>query len=268
MKIDIHEAALACLEEKIVDKKIQLSNSVLDSCKNGFNLSEKPPKGDMKVGMPERPEMVPPNELPKRGFVTEKERMCLVHAIAHIEFNAINLAWDAIYRFRNMPKEYYKNWLSVAKDETRHFTLLRSHLNKESYDYGDFVAHNGLWKMAEQTSEDVLHRMAIIPRVLEARGLDVTPVMIKKFRDAKELEIAKTLELIYCEEIDHVRIGNRWFRYLCTQRNLSPLETFIELLKHYNLEEFRGCLNRPARKKAGFSEEELDLLQRSNCSQI
>jgi uncharacterized ferritin-like protein (DUF455 family) len=138
------------------------------------------------VGRPKKPKLVAPNALPKRGLGTMQGKFSLLHAITHIEFNAINLAWDAIYRFQNMPEEYYRDWLKVAKEETRHFMLLRKHLNEGNYDYGDFDAHDGLWAMAKNTAGDVLHRMAIIPRVLEARGLDVTPAMIDKFLNAGE----------------------------------------------------------------------------------
>ncbi|MFT5132071.1 MAG: uncharacterized ferritin-like protein (DUF455 family), partial [Gammaproteobacteria bacterium] len=185
----------------------------------------------------------------------------LVHAIAHIEFNAINLAWDAIYHFQQMPEDYYVDWLRVAEDETRHFVLLRTHLNKHAYDYGDFDAHDSLWKMAGLTVDDVLHRMAVVPRVLEARGLDVTPAMINKFTSVNEFKIAETLKIIYREEIEHVRIGNKWFRHVCEQRGLDAENTFIKLIRQYHLDGIRGSINREARKEAGFSERELNFLQ-------
>ncbi len=259
--IDLFESARACLEENDVEKKILLSSTTAEYGTEEIFIDTSSNWIEPSVGRPARPKLVAPNELPKRGFGSALGRISLLHAIAHIEFNAINLAWDAIYRFQNMPHKYYFDWMKVAKEETNHFELLRKHLNVAGYDYGDFDAHNGLWTMAKNTAADVLHRMAIIPRVMEARGLDVTPAMISKFSDVKEYDIVTSLQTIYKEEIGHVLIGDIWFRFLCEQRGLNPETTFIELIKHYQLDDFRGSLNKPARVKAGFSEKELVYLE-------
>ena len=261
MKIELFSAAKTCLQEEDLDNKIQLSIDAVNSCHSGFQLSGTMHSSEIKVGRPRRPKLVSPHALPKRGFASMKSRLSLIHAIAHIEFNAINLAWDAIYRFQDMPESYYRDWLQVAAEETKHFNLLRAHLNNASFDYGDFDAHDGLWTMAENTKHDVLHRMAIVPRVLEARGLDVTPAMIKKFAKINEAEIVSTLELIYREEIGHVYIGNKWFRYICEERGLEIEDTFIQLVRDYHLDDFRGNINKVARAEAGFSEHELKVME-------
>jgi len=180
-----------------------------------------------------------------------------VHAVAHIEFNAINLAIDAVYRFRGMPPDYYADWLSVAADEARHFQMLQDRLQAFGMEYGDLPAHNGLWEMAEKTADSCLVRMALVPRVLEARGLDVTPGMIQRLRAAGDRATAAVLEVILEEEIRHVALGTRWFRYCCAQQGLDPADTFIELLKSRYGGVPRGPFNLEARYEAGFSREEM-----------
>jgi uncharacterized ferritin-like protein (DUF455 family) len=162
-------------------------------------------------GRPERPPLVSPRDLRKRGLGSREGRAAFLHAIAHIEFNAINLAWDAAYRFRDMPDEFYRDWVGVADDEARHFSLLSQRLRELGAAYGDFPAHNGLWDMAEKTAQSCLARMALVPRVLEARGLDVTPAMIVKLRAIGDPGSADILDLILREEIAHVAAGSRWF---------------------------------------------------------
>lgn len=218
----------------------------------------------LEPGRPAKPVLVPPRDLPKRSLHTADGRLVLMHAIAHIEFNAINLACDAIYRFRGMPAGYYRDWLSVAADEARHFMLLSGYLNKHDCAYGDYPAHGGLWDMALKTRHDVLVRMALVPRVLEARGLDVTPAMIEKLRVAGDAEAVEILEVIYREEIQHVETGSRWFRYVCKQRGLEPERTFFELVEQYLAGELRGPFNTEARAQAGFTQAELKQLTGSN----
>ncbi len=184
-----------------------------------------------------------------------------MHAIAHIEFNAIDLAWDAVYRFRGLPAEYYADWVGVASDEARHFTLLRDRLRALGHDYGDFDAHNGLWEMAEQTAHDGLSRMALVPRVLEARGLDVTPAMIIKLRKLGDDATADILELILREEVAHVAAGSHWFRWYCSQQGIDPNKRFRELIDEYARGSLRGPFNREARTAAGFNDEELAMLE-------
>ena len=184
----------------------------------------------------------------------------MVHAIAHIEFNAINLALDAVYRFRDMPQQYYSDWLRVADEEALHFTLLNDYLISKGASYGDYAAHNGLWEMAVKSDHDVLVRMALVPRVLEARGLDVTPGMINRLEQAGDTETAAILEIILDEEVRHVEIGTRWFRHCCEAEQLDPDETFLGLLAEHFSGGIRGPFNLPARFRAGFTEREMKAL--------
>jgi len=184
----------------------------------------------------------------------------MMHAVAHIEFNAINLALDAVHRFRGMPREYYGDWLRVADEEGRHFLMVRAYLRQHNHDYGDFDAHNGLWEMAEETVADVLERMALVPRVLEARGLDVTPGIIEKLKQAEDVEAVDILEVIYTEEIAHVEIGTRWFLHICEERRLMPDPVFKRLLHKYFPNGLHGPFNLDARRQAGFSGEEMKYL--------
>ncbi|QMU61329.1 MAG: DUF455 family protein [Gammaproteobacteria bacterium] len=212
-------------------------------------------------GRPNQPKLVSPREVPRRNLATEEGRIALIHAIAHIEFNAINLALDAMYRFQDMPLEYYENWMQVAFEEAQHFTMLRAHLQELDCEYGDFDAHNGLWEMALKTQNSVIARMALVPRVLEARGLDVTPGMIKRLQGHGDTATVEILKIIFEQEIGHVAIGSQWFNYACSLENKLPEETFQELLKEYMSGELRGPFEIEARKKAGFSDLELQALQ-------
>jgi len=213
------------------------------------------------AGRPARPALVAPSSLPRRGLGSVQGRVALLHAVAHIEFNAINLALDAVARFAGMPAEFYRDWLSVAHDEARHFRLLVGRLEQLGAAYGDLPAHNGLWEMAEKTAHDPLVRMALVPRVLEARGLDVTPGMIEKLRQAGDDASVACLETILEEEVRHVAIGSRWFRYLCDARGHAPEATFRSLLAEYFADGLRGPFNHPARREAGFTESELEALE-------
>jgi uncharacterized ferritin-like protein (DUF455 family) len=210
------------------------------------------------VGRPDRPELTRPRGVARRSLHTAEGRKAFMHAIAHIEFNAINLACDAVHRFHSMPRDYYGDWIKVVADEARHFGLLQDYLHKLDCRYGDFPAHGGLWDMAERTAHDVLARMALVPRVLEARGLDVTPAMIQRLQASGDKEGADILGVIYREEIEHVAAGSRWFRYLCAQRGLEPRSTFRELVEKHFTGELRGPFNLPARLAAGFDAEELE----------
>jgi uncharacterized ferritin-like protein (DUF455 family) len=212
-------------------------------------------------GRPPRPVLVAPRQLHQRGLDQPEGRAALIHAVAHIEFNAINLAWDAVQRFPEMPADFACDWASVADDEARHFTLLRDRLLALGWDYGDFAAHDGLWTMARATAHDVLARMALVPRVLEARGLDVTPGMIVRLRRAGDDATAACLEVILREEVRHVAIGSHWFRWLCDRRGLDPQETYFRLLSEHLGGRVRCPLNRPARLAAGFDEAELARLE-------
>jgi len=218
------------------------------------------PIGD--AGRPARPELVEPSQVRRRRLGSEMGRAALVHAIAHIEFNAINLALDAAYRFRDMPHQYYIDWISVAADEARHFSLLSTRLQSLGYQYGDFSAHNGLWEMARRTADDCLKRMALVPRVLEARGLDVTPAMITRLTAVGDDETVRILEIILEEEVRHVEIGSHWFHLCCDQRGLDPEATFVSLISEYFKRGLRGPFNIPARMMAGFTQREMDALMK------
>lgn len=219
------------------------------------------PKPIRDVQHPLKPELVPPRKMPKRRFNTPAGKIAFVHAIAHIEFNAIHLAWDILYRFRNMPPAFYENWLYVAHDEKRHFCLLQDHLKKLGSEYGQLPAHEGLWSMAVKTSDDLIARLALVPRYLEARGLDVTPGMLDKLYAIQDLETAAILEIILSDEVTHVKYGTHWFHYACQQARFEPDETYFKQLDLFMQGQLKGPLNRPLRKKAGFSEQELDRLQ-------
>ncbi len=212
-------------------------------------------------GRPPRPRLVHPRNLPKRSPGSAQGRAALVHAVAHIEFNAINLAWDAVYRFRGMPDAYYRDWARVARDEARHFELVCRRLAGMGFAYGDFDAHDGLWEMARKTAHDVTARMALVPRVLEARGLDVTPGMIQRFEAAGDLDTVAVLEVILREEVAHVEAGTRWFRWCCARDGTEPEATFRALVRRYMRTVPRGPFNLEARRRAGFAEAELAWLQ-------
>jgi uncharacterized ferritin-like protein (DUF455 family) len=208
-------------------------------------------------GHPAKPEMVSPLTVKRRAMNTPEGRAVMIHALVHIEFVAINLALDALWRFPNMPREYYADWLRVADEEALHFTLLADHLQAQGFAYGDFPAHNGLWDMAVRTQHDVLERMALLPRTMEARGLDATPGTRAKLLQAGDSAIGSILDIVLRDEIGHVSIGNRWFNYLCKQRGLEPGAIYAALLAEHNAVPRRGPFNLEARRAAGFSEEEL-----------
>jgi uncharacterized ferritin-like protein (DUF455 family) len=211
-------------------------------------------------GRPAKPRLVDASRVPRRRLGSAGGRVALVHAIAHIEFNAINLALDAVYRFRGMPGTYYADWLSVAADEARHFNLLDRRLRSLGIAYGDLPAHNGLWEMAEKTADSCLVRMALVPRVLEARGLDVTPGMIERLKAVDDLETVAALQTILDEEVGHVAIGTRWFQFCCAAAGLDPDATFLALLESRYSGAVRGPFNLEARYRAGFSPEEMEAL--------
>jgi uncharacterized ferritin-like protein (DUF455 family) len=212
-------------------------------------------------GRPAKPELVPPKFVPKRKMDTVEGRAMLWHSLAHIEFNAMNLALDAIWRFPNMPKAYYEDWLKVAKEESYHFSLISAHLQSFGFSYGDFSAHHSLWEMVERTSDSVIARMALVPRTMEARGLDAVPEIRERFKQIKDDRAVEILEIILRDEIGHVLVGNRWFNFLCANENLSPIATYRELAEKYRAPTLKGPFNFEAREQAGFTSEELSLLE-------
>lgn len=211
-------------------------------------------------GRAARPLLVPHTELRAKSMATTEGRALLVHAIAHIELNAIDLALDVVWRFADMPDAFYTDWVRIAQEEAKHFTLLRNHLLAMGFDYGDFPAHNTLWEMAERTQDDVLARIGIVPRTLEARGLDASPGVKNKLVSAGDLRAGEILDIILEEEIGHVAAGNRWYRFLCAQRGLDPIAAYAELMAQYDAPKLRPPFNLSARRLAGFEEAELRAL--------
>lgn len=214
-------------------------------------------------GRPARPALVTAIQVPRRSPFTTEGRAALLHAICHIEFNAINLALDAVWRFPGMPDDFYSDWLLVAHEEAVHFTLLRNHLQSLGHDYGDFAAHNSLWEMCERTQDDVLARMALVPRTLEARGLDATPPMQGRLRKVGTPEADRAVEIldvILRDEIGHVAVGNRWYGWLCAQRGIEPLSHYRRLAREHSAPRLKPPFNEPARRAAGFTDQEIAAL--------
>jgi uncharacterized ferritin-like protein (DUF455 family) len=212
-------------------------------------------------GRPLLPRLVPHARLARRSPFTFDGRAALLHAVAHIEFNAINLALDAIWRFAGMPADYYRDWLGVAAEEALHFTLLREHLRASlAHDYGDFDAHDGLWTMVERTKHDIVARMALVPRTLEARGLDAAPPMQAKLARAGDSRAVEILAVILRDEVGHVAIGNRWYRWLCARDGLDPMAHYATLVQRHQAPRPRPPFNIDARRRAGFTADELALL--------
>lgn len=261
--MNVREAAYHCLMQSDIQKKKSCVTALYqhwqDSMLAHGELARQPERIETP-GRPLKPELITPSRLKQRKLGSESGRATLVHAIAHIEFNAINLALDAVYRFSGMPADYYGDWLKVAYEESIHFSLLSERLLQMGHEYGDMPAHNGLWEMVLKTDHDVLVRMALVPRVLEARGLDVTPGMMERLEKAGDLQTVEILKIILRDEIGHVAIGSRWFKYCCDQRNLNPEQTFRRLLIEYMGGPLRGPFYTEARLQAGFSEQEMDEL--------
>jgi uncharacterized ferritin-like protein (DUF455 family) len=208
-------------------------------------------------GRPAKPLLVAHTALKRQSIKTNEGRAALFHAVAHIELNAIDLAADAVWRFAGMPEAFYREWAQVASEEAYHFTLLTGRLRELGFAYGDFPAHNALWEMAEKTKHDVLARMALVPRTLEARGLDASPPMREKLASVRDTSGVEILDIILRDEIGHVAVGNRWYAYVCAQRGLDPVETYGKLAATYGAPRLRGPFNLEARRAAGFSEVEL-----------
>ena len=259
MSSNLFERVWQCLQAKQAPEKCKLTHALYRDWQAGNLVVEDaaPPLPIGAAGRPDKPVLVAPRQVPRRNIKTEQGRVILAHALAHIEFNAINLALDAVYRFRDMPEGFYAGWLQVADEEASHFSLLESYLNKRNCNYGDYHAHNGLWEMAQKTAHDVMIRMALVPRVLEARGLDVTPGLIKKLQQAGDDEFVSHLEIIHRDEVGHVAIGSEWFRYVCAQRGLDARFTFKQLIQDYMKGQLKGPFDEVVRIQAGFTEQEL-----------
>lgn len=256
MQFSLAGAAVAVLDVPEPERKVRRSRAVASDWR-GLRITAvgtaAPPA---RPARPPRPELLPPNRVKKRKIgPATAGRIALLHALAHIELNAVDLAWDIVARFTHeeLPRDFYDDWVQVADEEAKHFDLLSRRLAALDAAYGDLPAHDGLWQAAEATADDLLARLAVVPLVLEARGLDVTPAMIGKLREAGDEESAAVLQVIYEEEIGHVAIGRRWFHWLCQRRGLAPRPTWQALVR----ERFRGPLkppfNEPARSKAGLA---------------
>lgn len=259
----IYPILFEALVQRDPEKKCSITRAACEGWESGAyrNLPDERPADFRRAGHPAKPELVPHSAVAARKMTTPEGYAAMLHAICHIEFNAINLALDAAYRFRTLPAQFTADWLKVAQEEALHFSLMRARLQAYGYDYGDFPAHGHLWDMAYKTAFDPLLRMALVPRVLEARGLDVTPGIRAKVVQKGDEETCAVLDIIYRDEVGHVRIGNYWYMRLCEERGLEPVGLFRRLLARYDLFVFRGYVNTDARERAGFSRFELAMLE-------
>lgn len=257
---ELRAAALQALQEENPEQKVALVSALPASFATFSIAFEAAYIAGALPGRPARPVLVAATDVPRRSPFTADGLAAMVHAVAHIEFNAINLALDAVWRFPGMPAAYYRDWLQVAAEEAVHFGLLAAQLRDLGHSYGDFPAHDGLWDMCGRTAGDVLARMALVPRTLEARGLDASPPMQARLRQVGSPEALRTvdiLEVILRDEIGHVAIGNHWYRWLCAQAGLDPVAHYRVLARQYKAPRLRPPFNAAARRQAGFTETEL-----------
>ena len=211
-------------------------------------------------GRPAMPELVAHTSLKSKPLTTPEGRALLLHAIAHIELNAIDLALDVVWRFAGMPEDFYRDWVRIAKEEAKHILLIQQHLVGMGFDYGHFPAHNSLWEMAERTRADIVARIGLVPRTMEARGLDASPGVKNKLISAGDHAAGRIMDIILEEEIGHVAAGNRWYRYVCETKGLDPISTYRQLIQQYDAPKLKSPYNLQARRLAGFEEEELSYL--------
>jgi len=251
--------ALAALAATTWPEKLARVRAIADDAR--LDCERVFPPVDGLPGRPPRPELVAPAQVSQRSMATQEGRAALLHALAHIEFNAVNLALDIIWRFAGMPEAFYRDWLRVAREEALHFDLLRQRLDALGHAYGDFPAHNGLWDMAERTQDDLLARLALVPRTLEARGLDASPMIRNKLAGAGDAESAAIVDIILRDEIGHVAIGNHWYKQQCALAGKEPVACYAELARRYDAPRLRGPFNLEARRAAGFDDAELAALQ-------
>jgi uncharacterized ferritin-like protein (DUF455 family) len=247
----------AALAASDIEEKLALTRALATDWQDGLLDWRDDTPVKLVCGRPAKPELVPPKQVTQRSAFTKEGRAGLLHAITHIEFTAINLALDHAARFRGLPEAYYGDWIGVAAEEARHFCLLRERLQALGHDYGDFPAHGGLWAMAERTADDPLIRMALIPRLLEARGLDATPPIQRRLEAAGDEASARVLDIILHDEIGHVGLGDRWFRRLCAERAVEPENTYRDLLIRFKAPRPQAPMNEGARLTAGFTAAEL-----------
>lgn len=260
----LHEWAYKALLAQSIEEKLHLIKH-MRSLPAAFDGSHPAPLEIEMPGQPGSLRYVHPRALKPRRLSTESGRACFLHAIAHIEFNAVNLALDAVYRFRDLPPDYYRDWLRVALEEVSHHQLLTKRMRQLGYAYGDFPVHKGLWDIANSTSGSLLCRMALVPCVLEARGLDVTPPMIEKLTAVGDHESAGVLRIILDQEVEHVAIGIRWYKFACNSEGVDPIDQFVELVRNSLPNRLRGPLNIQHRLEAGFTADWLERLSPSTA---
>ncbi len=260
---NIFTLAEFCLAQPEITKKIEITHYAKQLSDTGqlSMVSSQLVLPIAETKFPEKPRLLRPRDMPRRRLNSAQGKAAFFHALAHIEFVAIYLAWDILYRFRGFPDKFYQDWLQVADEEAQHFTLIREHLLSMDIDYGDLPAHQGLWDHAEDTAGDVLARLAIVPRCMEARGLDVTPQMIKKFIMQDDQKSVELLTRILNDEVGHVEIGSYWFKAICTLRGFKHEDKFQELITKFYNGKPKGPFNRELRIIAGFSNAEIDWLE-------
>jgi len=261
---NIFEFAEACLYRTDIDEKLALTHQakqLLEEGKLSFD-SNQPVLPIELVEFPGKPELLAPRDMPKRKLNSVQGLSAFFHAIAHIEFIAIYLAWDLLYRFRDLPQQFYRDWLRIADEEAQHFALIRKHLQAMNTDYGDFPAHSGLWDHAQDTANDLVARLALVPRCMEARGLDVTPAMIEKFKLQGDEASVSLLTRILTDEVGHVERGSYWFQHVCQRQGIESESKYQQtLIEYYKGKKPKGPFNREMRIIAGFSNAELDWLE-------
>lgn len=261
---NVFKFAEACLQGIAINEKLALTHQAWHLFENNqlSFMSELPILPITQVRFPDKPVLLPPRDMPKRKIGSPEGVAAFFHAIAHVEFVAIYLAWDLLYRFRGLPEQFYQDWLKVADEEAQHFELIRLHLKALKVNYGDLPAHNGLWDHAKDTADDLLARLAMVPRCMEARGLDVTPAIIAKFKNVGDDASVILLERILTDEVGHVERGSYWFKWVCEQQGFEPEAKYRQLIKqYYQGGKPKGPFNREMRIIAGFSNAELDWLE-------
>ena len=265
---DLRDMALQALMSPDVGTKIQLALNLEGNTRKDYRANAQALTSDLPFpGRPARPVLTHPAKVPRRSPATQEGRAALIHAIAHIEFNAVNLALDAVWRFDDMPGSYYQDWAKVAREEAYHFSLLRTHLRSlirtddlPAWDYGDFPAHDNLWAVCHETRLNIVARMALVPRTMEARGLDATPQIQAKLRQVgtpDALRAVALLDIILKDEVGHVAIGNHWFRWLCQRDGHDPVRQYAIMAREFGAPRLKPPFNLQARQLAGFTPEEL-----------
>lgn len=261
--MELRQRALQALQTPDPEGKVAQATAIWSQLASFSIANDALPEPPGLPGRPAQPTLLAPTQVPQRSPFTVAGRAALIHAICHIEFNAINLALDAVWRWDDMPADYYLDWVRVASEEAYHFSLLSAHLASLGQRYGDFPAHDNLWAMCERTQDDITARMALVPRTLEARGLDASPLIQDKLRQAgtpDALRAVDILEIILRDEVGHVAIGNRWYRWLCEGQGLEPVAHYAVLAARHHAPKLHPPFNEAARRRAGFTEAEITQL--------